>query len=193
MEELKVFCRQVRARTIENKQAMHLVWLNNMPGQVLSIMRQELDSFVRVVYLLSIKDRDYRRHLISQSVNGVRWTAKDSRRKITDKEMVELADTLHGWVEHAYRFGCAFIHLSRFHDYQQRDPVDALTDKDNEEIREALSYYHGRDTERELSFADITFYLPMIFEKISSNLQYYLKQLENDRDLDEYRKSSPST
>lgn len=188
MEDLTVFCRQVRTRSIENTKAMHLVWLNNMPGQVLSIMRQELDSFVRVIYLLSIKDRDHRKSLISQSVNGIRWTAKDSKHKVTDREMVELANHLHGWVAHAYKFGCAFIHLSRFHDYRQRDPVDTLTDKDNEEIRRALSYYHGRDAERELSFTDITFYLPMVFDKISSNLQYYLKQLEDDKDLDDYSK-----
>jgi len=147
MNILDIFCRQVRARSDESKKAIKLLHDHGMPGQVVSILRQELDSFVRVIYLLSIKDRTYRNQLLQQSVDGNKWTAKDSKRRLTDREMVDLAQNLHGWTENTYRFGCAFIHLSRFHDYQDRDPIDTLSEKDNEEIREALSYYHGRSRE----------------------------------------------
>lgn len=70
---------------------------------------------VRVIYLLSIDDRAHRAELLSAAVCGRTWQRASSGR-ITDREMVELADRLHGWDRSVYRFGCAFIHLSSYPD-----------------------------------------------------------------------------
>ena len=185
MDQVNIFCRQVRARSIENRQAMSLMHRHHLTGQVFSILRQELDSIVRAIYLLSITDQDYRNQLIRQSISGEKWTAKNSRKKITDREMVELATTLHGWAERVYRFGCSFIHLSKFHDYQERDPVQELTDQEKDIIKESFWHYHGRPKERELTLIDIDFYLPMVFEKVSDNLECYLRMLEEGKNLND--------
>src|SRR5262249_40018997 len=120
MASLETFCRQVRARSAEHREAIHLLHGRRLLSQVVAILRQELHSMVRVIFLLSIGDRPYRQQLIDGSVNGEKWTVKGKKACITDREMVELAQTLQGWTQSVYKFGCAFIHLSSFHDYQHR-------------------------------------------------------------------------
>ena len=43
--------------------------------------------------------------------------------------------------------------------------------------------YHGGPIEDDPSFADISRYLPAVFEKVSGNLECYLKSLENNEDI----------
>lgn len=76
MSEIDTFCRQVRARSAEHRQAVQA--LSALPGQMVSILRQEVDSLVRVVFLLSQDDRSYRSRLIADAVSGTRWTHLDS-------------------------------------------------------------------------------------------------------------------
>jgi hypothetical protein len=111
MTPLKAFCRAVRARSYENAEAIRLLHSGGVTSQVVSILRQEVDSLVRVMYLLSITDMSYQEQLIKESIEGRQWRTKDGKKKITDREMVELANTMHGWTSSVYKFGCAFIHL----------------------------------------------------------------------------------
>ncbi|MFC2008246.1 hypothetical protein ACFLT0_00960 [Chloroflexota bacterium] len=99
--------------------------------------------------------------------------------------MLELANTLHGWTEYVYRFGCAFIHLSRFHDFRQRDPMDAIRNSEKEAILNYMRYYHGGPQLDSTRFSDLIPYLPMVFEKISGNLESYLEDLEAGKVVDE--------
>lgn len=133
---------------------------------------------VRVIYLLSITDRPYRRQLIEASVNGTKWTAKGKSACVTDREMVELAQTLQGWTQSVYKFGCAFIHLSNCHDYQQRDPLLTLPNDEKSAILQHMRRYHGGPVEPGPSFEDLLPYLPRVFEKVADNLECYLKQLD---------------
>jgi hypothetical protein len=155
-----------------------------IPGQMVSILRQELDSLVRVVFLLSQTDREYRNRLIKDSVAGRRWLRRNSRRPVADREMVELTDTLHGWTKSVYAFGCAFIHLSSFHDHEARDPLGQITEGERNMILAHLRYYHGGPNGSSPRFSDIVPFLPMVFTKIADNLECYVKQLEQDKDLD---------
>ena len=41
--------------------------LSALPGQMVSVLRQELDSLVRVIFVLSQGDRAYRRQLVEAS------------------------------------------------------------------------------------------------------------------------------
>src|SRR5580692_3874626 len=95
MNSTTTFCRQVRARSSEHSEAILAV--RALPGQMVSILRQELDSMVRVIFLLSQKDMEYRKKLIEDAVTGKKWTHPNSRKAITDREMVNLANHLHGW------------------------------------------------------------------------------------------------
>ncbi|MGB6626199.1 MAG: hypothetical protein WBE43_15570 [Candidatus Acidiferrales bacterium] len=181
--ELAAFCRQVRKRSQENKRALALLHQNALTGNVMAVLRQELDSMVRCVFIFSISDRGYRRQLFKDAVNGKPWRTKDGKRKITDKEMVELSDRLHGWTRNVYAFGCGFIHLSNFHYYPDRDPFDTLTPQDRTDIGHYLSYYHGVTMKPSTRLRDIESVLPNVFEKIAANLECYVRDLEKDSDL----------
>ncbi len=181
MSETQTFCRQVRARSAENRRAMEA--LRAAPGQMVSILRQELDSLVRVVFLLSQRDRHHRKRLIDDSVAGRRWLRRGSLQPVTDREMVDLTNTLHGWTKSVYAFGCAFIHLSSFHDYQDRDPLKQITVDERDAILAHLRYYHGGPSQVSPSFSDVVPLLPMVFMKIADNLECYVKELERDGEL----------
>ncbi|MDP3186793.1 MAG: hypothetical protein Q8M58_16170, partial [Anaerolineales bacterium] len=60
---LEIFCRQIRQRSEENRKAFAVLFHNDIIGNSVSILRQELDSMIRVIYLLSIDDIDYRNEL----------------------------------------------------------------------------------------------------------------------------------
>jgi hypothetical protein len=178
MTPLEIFCRQIRARSNEHRASIRLVYREGLLSQVLAILRQELDSMIRVIYLLSISDMSHREALIKASVEGRKWTAKGSNRRITDREMVDLANKLEGWTESVYRFGCAFIHLSSFHDYQERDPMDVISDTEKSAIIKHMRAYHGGPLQDDPKLKELIPYLPMVFSKVADNLECYIKDLE---------------
>jgi hypothetical protein len=94
--------------------------------------------------------------------------------------MVELADTLHGWTKSVYSFGCAFIHLSSFHDHQVRDPLDQISVEERDAILAHLRYYQDGPPGPSQRFADVVPLMPRVFEKIADNLECYIKDLESD-------------
>jgi hypothetical protein len=176
--ELTAFCRQVRKRSRANKKALALLHSNALTGSVIAVLRQELDSLVRCVFLLSVTNRRYRRELLKDAVNGKPWRTEDGKRRVTDREMVDLTNRLHGWTQYVYAFGCRFIHLSDFHDYPDRDPFDTMTPQDRADIGRYLAHYHGVTIKASTRLRDIEWVLPNVFEKISSNLECYVKDLE---------------
>jgi len=183
--ELTVFCRQVRKRSLENRQALAVLHRNTLTGNVMAVLRQELDSMVRCIFLLSISDRRYRNRLIADAVNVRQWRTPDGKGKITDRAMVDLSSKLHGWTRNVYAFGCGFIHLSAFHDYPNKDPFDSLTPEERKDIAQYLRSYHGFAMDSATKFRDIEQMLPGVFDKISGNLECYVKALEEDSDLTE--------
>ncbi len=176
MDNTEQFCKIVRQRSKENKQAIRLLSRTGLTGQVMSVLRQELDSMVRVIFLLS-QSIEERNHLINLTLTGKRWKLH-SNINITDKQMVELADTLNGWTGSVYKFGCAFIHLSSYHDYVFNDPFENLGQDEIDSIKTHLNNYHGFPLTTDLTMQSISVYLPMIFEKIEGNLECYIKELE---------------
>ena len=179
----EAFCRAVRERTLQNSTAVQLLHNERLSGNVVAILRQELDSMVRCIYLLSIRDRSLRSRLIEQSLKGQPWTTQNGKR-VTDKEMVALSNKLQNWTQNVYKFGCAFIHLSGFYDSTGLDPLNSLPDDERNEIAQHLRYYHGFHMDSSTRFRDIEGVLPRVLEKISSNLECYVRDLENDSDLD---------
>lgn len=177
-DAVRVFARQVRARSAEHAAALHLLGPAGHHSVAVGILRQELDSLVRVMYLLALKDRGQRMKLIEDSVAGRRWRSPNGK-SITDREMVNLANTLTGWAEAVYRFGCAFIHLSNFHDRQARDPFKALPTSERRHIISHIEYYHGRLRTKTPGIDDIVPLIPRVFDKVAGNLHGYLDTLEH--------------
>lgn len=178
MSSSTIFLRQVRSRSLEHRRAMQLLSREGLAGQMVSVLRQELDSMVRCIYLLT-QDPERRALLIDASVRGEKWSQEGSRAKVTDREMVELAQALQGWAQSVYKFGCAFIHLSGLHDYNDRDPLAQLPTEERQDILEHCRHYHGGPPPGAECFTDLVPYLPRVLEKIAGNLECYLAALDN--------------
>jgi len=177
MDNTERFCKIVRQRSNENKQAIALLSRAGLTGQVVSVLRQELDSMVRIIFLLS-QNIDERNHLINLTLIGKKWKLRNNA-NVTDRQMVDLADTLNGWTESVYKFGCAFIHLSSLHDYTFNDPFENLEDGEINSIKTHLNNYHLFPMTDALTLQSVSPYLPMVFDKIESNSGYYIERLEN--------------
>jgi hypothetical protein len=98
--DLTRFIRQVRARSEEHREAMPEVFAHSWYSIAVGILRQELDSMIRVIYLLREPDRNRRAQLIHQAVSGRRWD-------IRDEDMVRLTEDLcdQHWARQVYNFG----------------------------------------------------------------------------------------
>ena len=177
MEALQIFLRQVRKRSEEHRRVMKVLAKLHAPGQMVSVLRQELDSMIRVVYVLN-QPIELRRNFIEASVNGRRWRRPDGKGAVTDKEMVELTQRLMGWTQSVYKFGCAFIHLSNLHDYSDRDPLLQISTEERMDILEHCRAYHGGPHGENIGFSDLVPYLPSVLAKVSANLECYLEDLE---------------
>ena len=79
------------------------------------------------------------------------------------------------WAKNVYESGCAFIHLSSFHDYTSRDPMERVSPAERSTIASCPNYYHRVHLSPDVRFSEILPYLPAVFEKIRSNLECYLK------------------
>jgi hypothetical protein len=180
VSSLARFCRQVRERSIEHQRAFQILTAQNLWGAALSLVRQELDSMIRVIYLLEIKDSVERARLIEDSINGRHWerkTAKGKLTRITDRDMVELALKNHKWIEQVYQYGCNLIHLSDWHDYQNNDPLDNVSEVERQKLRLEIESFHSKRIEG-FSFETLKWHAPYAIDKIASNLECYVKDLE---------------
>lgn len=177
MDALSIFLRTVRSRSVEHQHAMRVLSRENLVGQMIAVLRQELDSMVRVIYLLT-QSAERRAALIGASVQGGKWHQPNSRASVTDKELVDLAQNLQGWTLSVYKFGCSFIHLSGLHDYNDRDPLEQLPAHERENILDHCRQYYGGPHGDHATFTQLVPYLPRVLEKITDNLRHYLAELE---------------
>ena len=172
------FCRQVRNRSKQHKTAIGLLCANSLHTPALAMLRQELDSLVRLEYLLSIKNNAEQKHLIECSFRGDRWTEAGKKRPVTDRKMVETARMRLPWSVLVYEIGCSFVHLSNLHDYQQRQPADLLSKVKLDELVRYLTHYHGGALDDRSTFEDLFNYVPRVFQKVSDNVERRLQDLE---------------
>jgi len=171
----------IKSRSDEHAKAFSRI--HDLPGSMMSILRQELDSLIRVLYLLSIADLHERERLMKCTLAGDRWkvtTPKGKQALVTDSTMVEKSNEFEGWAKSVYKFGCAFIHLSNFHGYLSSNPLETISKEERSDILEHMRHYHHGPESDNPSFVELSDYFPKIFEKIKGNLECYLKNL-NER------------
>lgn len=177
------FCRIVRARTAENQSAFATLLSSGSLGVAVGMLRQELDSLIRVAYLCDMDSTSpTAQSLIQDAVDGKQWaetTNKGKQRRITDREMVDIASKLGGWVDIIYKFGCGLIHLSNLHDHESNDPFDGAIDLINSgQIVHYLHQYHGYP-DQDIDKQRLVQYLPKVMEKLVQNVDYYVGKIEN--------------
>ncbi|MEU8078774.1 hypothetical protein AB0B31_25460 [Catellatospora citrea] len=185
--DLECFCRQIEARSREHQQAMPVVVEHGWWSLAVGMLRLELDSLIRVIYLLH-QPQQVRNEIIASSIAGDgRFRLETPRGRLTtatDADMLNAADRLlglNGWVRRVYKFGCSFIHLSSAHDYLALDPFQALPPDERLVIAEYLRHYHGGTVDPQSTFAEVTPYVPKVLTKISSNLELYVDDLRASR------------
>lgn len=143
---------------------------------------------VRVIYLLAINNLRERQRLIDSTLRGERWkvrTSKGKWRDVTDREKVDLSQQLQGWTQSVYKFGCAFVHLSDFHNHYAEKPFDKLEEAEKQDILLHMRHYHGGPCHDNPDIIELARYLPEVYKKIAGNLECCIKQLEKDETLDE--------
>lgn len=178
MTPTEQFCRILRQRSAEHTSAGQLLFDNGLYGQMVSVLRMELDSMVRTIFLLN-DPLDARAHFIAQTLRNEKWSRPNSRATITDRQMVDLANNLNGWSNSVYRLGCAFIHLSPMSDYTNAEPFQHLSQFEKDHIKRHLHYYHGFPLSDPINMTTVSPYLLRVLEKVSSNLHYYIELLES--------------
>lgn len=186
-DTINKFIKIVKSRSKENSDSIKLLFENGILGNCISTLRQELDSFIRVIYLGKLEDMEERKRLMQLTINGEQWnefTINGKVKKLIDRDMVNFATVLFGYIQYVYKFGCGFIHLSSNHDFQNQNPFDSLNEYDRRSIVAYLNQYHGFPIEHELTIENFKPYLLNVYEKVSSNMLYHLEELKDERILD---------
>lgn len=178
---ITTFCNIVKKRSEENSKAIEILVKNKLYSNAVSVLRFELDSMIRVLYLLSCDQRTRNIHL-QQFFNDEKWI-KQNGKNITDRLMLNKAINLHGWASKVYDFACAFIHLSYYHDYFDDDPFLRMDEETLVIIKSYMVEFHEFPKNEKLNFNSMSPYLLYIFEKIYGNLKCYIRDLENNPQL----------
>lgn len=110
-----------------------------------------------------------------------KWTWPNTRTQITDRNMVDLANSMYGWTNSVYRLGCAFIHLSPMADYRNENSFQQLSSTEIDNIKQHLHDYHGFPLNNDLDMNTVSPYLLRVLDKVSSNLECYIADLEIDK------------
>lgn len=182
---MQEFIQLIKSRSDEH--AIAFSRIHDLPGSMMSILRQELDSLIRVLYLLSIPDLEERERLMQCTINGERWkrvTPKGKHAVITDAAMVEVSEQFEGWARSVYKFGCAFIHLSNFHGYNASNPFETLSIEEKDDVLSHMRYYHHGPDSDNPTFQELANYFPGVFDKIKGNLECYLDNLAEEAPLE---------
>jgi hypothetical protein len=176
MNILEKFIKQVENRSLENQNAFNLLYENECYGVCIGIIRQELDSLLRVSYLIEFNGwcfNEFAFELVKNSVESGEWRYLNNNKfkRVTDKEMLDKG----GWESIVYDFGCGLIHLSNKHSYKHNSILN-ISQNEKEKIIDYMKKYHDFD-KTDVDMNDIVEYLPRIYKKIRENIDYYLEEI----------------
>jgi len=183
--DLSIFLDQVKNRSDENKKAFKILLDSKLYGVAIGLLRQELDSLIRISYLWQPETPVVvAQSLIEKSARGELWKVVNHNGKevkVTDRDMLNLASHLGGWEQTIYSFGCKLIHLSDHHLYLDKDPFDTISNTEKEDIIGYLSAYHEY-SKSNICFTDLVEYLPKIMGKLADNVRFYIDELPDKMD-----------
>jgi hypothetical protein len=175
-ENADTFCRMIKARSCEHREAMRVALDNGWLAIAGSVLRMELDSMIRVIWLL--RHPGTREQILASCIAGEGF--KEGRTRISDSAMVEAAADADDWVQSVYHFGNTFVHLTNAHDYAVLDPFQAYERRG--EVIEFLNRHH-RDkvpcgpVDDSSTLRDLAAHAPYVLEKITSNLDIHVTDL----------------
>lgn len=166
-------------RLEENIKSFKLLFGIQHYGNCISIMCQELDQIVRLLFLINSTLVE-RKQFMESSINSHKWFImnRDNKREfITDEVLEEFTKTLTGWDKSIYEFGFAFKNLSSNFNYGSKDPIKSMNEEDRKKLYNYISEYHIKKFPNDFSLSDLIPVLPLIIEKISINLKSYMERI----------------
>jgi hypothetical protein len=169
----------VNHRLDENMKSFNLLFGIQHYGNCISIMCQELDQIMKLLYLLN-KDKNEQKNFIEASIDNHKWFTVDSdnkKRYVTDEDLINFSNSIVGWDKSIYEFGLAFSSLNNSFNYGSKDPIKSMNEFDREKLYSYIREYHKSNFPKDFTLDDLIPILPMIFELISINLQCYMKKL----------------
>lgn len=137
-ENAEAFCRTVEARSDEHHEAIGVALDKGWLAIVGCVLRMELDSMIRVMWLCGHPDT--RGQVLASCVAGEGFKAGGKR--IPDIELLKEAAG-EGWERAVCDFGNAFVHLTNMHDYAALDPFQAYEHR-GKLISYLNSYHRGK-------------------------------------------------
>ncbi|MGH3191250.1 MAG: hypothetical protein ACRDPY_22370 [Streptosporangiaceae bacterium] len=175
-ENADTFCRMVEARSREHREAMQVALDKGWLAIAGSVLRMELDSMIRVIWLLHHPDT--REQILASCIAGEGFS--EGRTRVSDHRMAKDATEVNGWVQAVYDFGNTFVHLTNAHDYAVLDPFQTYEHR-GEVIRFLNNYHRGKvpgvPVNDSSTLRDLAAYAPYVLEKITSNLDLYVREL----------------
>lgn len=177
-EHLFTYCQTVRSSSQENETAMKLLIDNRLYKKAVATLREELELYVRTLYVWGQQDPAYKKQLLLDFTNNQQW--KDAKgKRLTDRTIIEYANTFGwGWEKMSYQFSCCFIHLSVLHNWENEEVTNAIPFAEKKIVIDYINNYHNTKLTYYSSFEEIVQYVMPIFEKIKGNLEYYIADLE---------------
>lgn len=175
-ENIDVFYRLVEARSREHHEALPVALRNGWLAIAGSVLRMELDSMIRVIYL--VRRGHARERILESCLAGKGFM--DGQTRVSDTVMVRDATNVNEWVRAVYDFGNKFVHLTDAHDYAVIDPFQGYEHR-GDVIGFLNHYHHGKVASVRLdhgsTLRDIAAYAPHVLDKVTSNLDLYVKDL----------------
>ena len=169
----------ISQRLDENRKSFDLLFGIQHYGNCISIMRQELDQVIKLLFLLN-STKSEQMQFIEASINNHKWfvlTSDNKKDYVTEDILKEFSETLSGWDKSIYEFGLAFGSMANTYNYGTKDPIKSMADKDKEKIFKYITEYHNKDFSREYDLGKLILELPTILNLISNNLQKYMDRL----------------
>jgi hypothetical protein len=169
----------INHRLAENVKSFKLLFDIQHYGNCISIMCQELDQVISLLFLLN-SNSDDKKLFINSSINSQKWYVLNRENKkeyITDEMLVKFAESLKGWDKSIYEFGLSFGSLSKNFNYGSRDPIKSMNDFERDKLYSYIKEYHNNDFKRDFSLNELIPVLPLIIEEISKKLKIYMEKI----------------
>jgi len=171
--------RLLKNRLEENWKSFKILFELKHYGNCISIMCQELDQIILLLFLL--KKKEYERNkLIGLSINSQKlYLAMPDNKKeyITEKHLREFAGTLDGWEKSIYDFGTSFHSLSKNYNYLLKNPIVSMNETEKRQIHSYITEYHNKEFPAEFTIEDIVPVLVAVFDRLSKSLVSYMDKL----------------
>lgn len=166
-------------RLEENIKSFKLLFEIKHYGNCISIMCQELDQVISLLFLLNSNGYN-KKTFIQSSINSQKWyvISKENKKEyVTEEMIVKFAETLSGWDKSIYEFGLSFNSLSKNFNYGSKDPIKSMNDNDREKLYKYIKEFHDKDFPGAFSINELIPVLPMIIKEISSKLNMYMNRI----------------